>query len=387
MLAFDACQNSSLLTQERETEMRRRSFQRGSLNTRKRQGKLYWHAQWREEGRKRSKSLGLCSKIPRADAEALLSSILRPINGGSPRSQGEVFTFKNFLERVYLPIFREKWKASTAETEEYRLRAHLVKTVGDQLLHRIDRYRLQAVLNSAARAVGRDVLDHLRFRLRSIFDLAISEGLVERNPATSLFTPRHHQKGRAKLVLSPDQIVSMLEALKLRERLVARFAIFEGMRPSEILGLQRQDLDVDSVWVRRRIFKSNIDTPKTSRSARRVALSTGTRDLLLAWVDDLVSTDDDAWLFPAATLSTPVRLNNLWRRNFAPELEPVGLEWATFQVMRRSFASLAKQAGIDAHTRSAHMGNSVDVNENEYAVSSFEVRLAAVRKLESAVKK
>jgi len=33
------------------------------------------------------------------------------------------------------------------------------------------------------------------------------------------------------------------------------------------------------------------------------------------------------------------------------------------------------------------MGNSVDVNENEYAVSSFEVRLAAVRKLESAVKK
>lgn len=105
----------------------------------------------------------------------------------------------------------------------------------------------------------------------------------------------------------------MLEALKLRERLVARFAIFEGMRPSEILGLQRQDLDVDSVWVRRRIFKSNItDTPKTSRSARRVALSTGTRDLLLAWVDDLVSTDDDAWLFPAATLSTPVRLNNLW---------------------------------------------------------------------------
>jgi len=55
--------------------------------------------------------------------------------------------------------------------------------------------------------------------------------------------------------------------------------------------------------------------------------------------------------------------------------------------MRRSFASLAKQAGIDAHTRSAHMGNSVDVNENEYAVSSFEARLAAVRKLESAIKK
>jgi hypothetical protein len=44
---------------------------------------------------------------------------------------------------------------------------------------------------------------------------------------------------------------------------------------------------------------------------------------------------------------------------------------------------LAKQAGVDAQTRSVRMGNSVDVNDNEYAVSSFEARLAAVRKLKS----
>ena len=62
-----------------------------------------------------------------------------------------------------------------------------------------------------------------------------------------------------------------------------------------------------------------------------------------------------------------------------------GLAWATFLVMRRTFASLSKTIGIDAHTRSAQMGNTVDVNENEYAVSSFAERLAAVRKLESAV--
>jgi hypothetical protein len=68
-----------------------------------------------------------------------------------------------------------------------------------------------------------------------------------------------------------------------------------------------------------------------------------------------------------------------------PKLQPISLEWVTFQVMRRSVASLAKRAGVDAHTRSAHMGNGVDVNENEYAVSSFEARLIAVRKLESAV--
>jgi hypothetical protein len=68
-----------------------------------------------------------------------------------------------------------------------------------------------------------------------------------------------------------------------------------------------------------------------------------------------------------------------------PRLRTVGLQWATFQVMRRTFATLSKQAGVDAHTRSAEMGNTVDVNENEYAVSSFQDRLKAVRHLESTV--
>lgn len=364
--------------------MRRKRYQRGCLKPRKRKGKLYWYAQWKEGEQKKSKELGLCSKVPRADAEAILASILQPFNVGSGQKQMELFTFKSFLEKVYLPIFRQKWKASTTETEEYRLQAHLVRTIGDQLLHRVDRDRLQTVLNTAARTVGRDVLDHLRFRLKSIFDLAISEGVVERNPATSLFTPRNHKKGRPKLVLDPAQIREMLTALEIRERLIARMALLEGMRPSEILGLQRRDLDLDSVWVRRRIFKNNVDTPKNLRSARRVALSTGTAALLSDWVKGLAS-DEDAWLFPSETLKTPIRLNNLWRRNFIPKLTLVKLRWATFQVMRRSFASLAKENGVDAHTRSAHMGNSVDVNENEYAVSSFEARLAAVRKLESAV--
>jgi hypothetical protein len=53
--------------------------------------------------------------------------------------------------------------------------------------------------------------------------------------------------------------------------------------------------------------------------------------------------------------------------------------------MRRTFAALSKKALVDAHTRSAQMGNTVDVNENEYAVTTFEDRLAAVRKVEAAV--
>jgi integrase len=270
-------------------------------------------------------------------------------------------------------------------TEEERIRVHLVKSIGSELMAKIKREDLQKLLTKKAKALARGGVDHLRFRLRSIFALAVSEGVVDRNPATSLFTPRNCRKGVEKHVLSPEQITKLMGALDLRERLVVRLATFEGMRPGEILGLQVGDVDGDSVWVRRRLYKGNIDLPKTRRSVRQVALSEATVEMLRQWFEYVPELKPEAWLFPSETLKSPIRRDNIWRRYMLAKLRKIKLEWATFQVMRRTFATLSKQAGVDAHTRSAQMGNTVDVNENEYAVSTFEDRLKAVRKLEATV--
>jgi hypothetical protein len=93
----------------------------------------------------------------------------------------------------------------------------------------------------------------------------------------------------------------------------------------------------------------------------------------------------EAWLFPNETLDKPILKDNIWTRNFVPQLRAIGMEWANFQVMRRTFATLTKRVGVDPHTRSAQMGNTVDVNENVYAVTQLEDKLAAVSKLETVV--
>lgn len=365
--------------------MRRKRFQRGCLKSRKRNGKSYWYAQWREYGSPKSKELGLCSQLSRAEAEAMLAAILQPINEGVGRPQVPVFTFREFVESIYLPVYRGKWKPSTAMTEEGRLQVHLVVSLGSELINKIMREDLQALLGAKAVTLSRSVVDHLRFRLRSIFQLAVSERVIDRNPAVSLFTPRNCQAGRERLVLTPEQVNNMIQGLDLREKLISRLATWEGMRPGEILGLQFGDIDGESVWVRRRIYKGTIDCPKTRRSARRVALTKCTFQLLDQWVNFACNPIPEAWLFASENPERPMSRDNIWSRHMLPKLKPVGLSWATFQVMRRTFATLSKQAGVDAHTRSAQMGNTVDVNENEYAVSSFEERLAAVRKLESTV--
>jgi integrase len=109
--------------------------------------------------------------------------------------------------------------------------------------------------------------------------------------------------------------------------------------------------------------------------------------MLELWMRDLASVAPDAWVFPIEAGNRPHGRDYIWTKKMLPKLKAIGMEWATFQVMRRSFATKAKEAGVDAHTRSAQMGNTVDVNENEYAVSDFPTRLAAIRMLEATLKK
>ena len=362
-----------------------KAFQRGSLKIRIRNGKKYWYAQWRENGQPKSKELGFCSSMSQGKAEAELAQILEPINKLAGQRQDETYTFGHFIEAVYLPICRGKWKASTRMTEENRIQAHLVPAFDPRLMDEISRDELQSFLNRKAKQLSQSGLDHLRFRLRSIFTLAESEGVVDRNPARSLYTPKRCKPDRPRHVLTPAQLAEMAKALNLRERVIARLATWEGMRPGEILALQVGDCGSDAIFVRRRVYKGDLDLPKTKRSIRQVALSTGTVALLNEWMSHLKNRSAEAWLFPAENETSPLRRDNVWRRNMHPKLKDAGLQWATFLVMRRTFASLSKSIGIDAHTRSAQMGNTVDVNENEYAVTSFDEKLAAVRKLESSV--
>ena len=113
--------------------MRRKRYQNGSLKAKKRRGKMGWYAQWREEGQPKSKELGLVSEVSRISAEAMIQEILKPINEGTETREKTERTFESFVELVYLPVYEQKWKDSTNDTESNRIRFHLVRGLGDEL--------------------------------------------------------------------------------------------------------------------------------------------------------------------------------------------------------------------------------------------------------------
>ena len=118
------------------------------------------------------------------------------------------------------------------------------------------------------------MVDHLRWDLNQIFAMAVSEDLIRKNPAELLFTPSEAKRGE-RLVMTIEEVKKCFAVLDLRERLIVQLAIVAGMRPGEIFGLTWERVGPDYADIRQRVYRGQIDTPKTVQSIRDAALSVG----------------------------------------------------------------------------------------------------------------
>ena len=70
-------------------------------------------------GRAQGRKLGRTSQVTKAHAQSALAAILAPINDAN-ETPSERKSFGDFVEYVYLPFYRRKWKRTTVMTNEDR---------------------------------------------------------------------------------------------------------------------------------------------------------------------------------------------------------------------------------------------------------------------------
>ena len=299
--------------------------------------------------------------------------------------QNRVWRFGEFVAEVYFPYYSRKWKDSTRENNVNRVSVHLVREIwGRWSLSGFRRDELQDLLDEKAQAgLSFSVVDHLRWDLKQIFDMAVAEGHVERNPALLLFTPKEAAKP-VRRVMNMKEVQTYFAVLDQRERLIAKLAVIAGMRPGEIFALTWGRMTATYADIRQRVYRGRIDTPKTDQSVRKAALPEGLLGEIEVWREFAVETRDEAWVFPSERM-TPLSKDNCWRRSMQPKLAKVGLGWANFLVMRRTHATLMKALGVDGKLVADQLGHSLDVNQNVYTQSPVESRLAAVNQLEKSL--
>jgi integrase len=141
--------------------------------------------------------------------------------------------------------------------------------------------------------------------------------------------------------------------LEIRERLIFRSALCEGMRPGEILGLKVGDFHEGMVHVERRIYRGKVDVPESRRSRRPISPTETRRGLLSQWLTLLQDRSLSAWLFPSENAAMPLSYSNVYRRRIRPALSGVGLGNVNFQVLRRTWVTEFSEAERNPNVRRA----------------------------------
>ena len=103
------------------------------------------------------------------------------------------------------------------------------------------------------------------------------------------------------------------------------------MRPGEILALRWKSLEGSAFCDLRRGagVQAKAEHPEERQEARG-AISDGTLTLLNEWADRAEDPSAEGFVFPSERVTTPLSLDNLWRRSMQPKLVKLGLGWASF---------------------------------------------------------
>jgi len=81
--------------------------------------------------------------------------------------------------------------------------------------------------------------------------------------------------------------------------------------------------------------------------------------------------------FRCERIVNPLLPGNVLRRCIHPRLEPLGLDWINFAVLRRSYSTLHQERGTDPKIIADQQGHGLGVHLAEYVDSSLARKRAA----------
>jgi integrase len=236
--------------------------------------------------------------------------------------------------------------------------------------------------------------------LRHALDQALDDGLVARNVAKTVKSPK--MKRRQFQPFGPDEARRFVEAVSA-SRFGALYltAINLGLRQGELLGLRWADLDLTGkkMTISRAVErigrldgKSRLEFVelKTERSRRTLTIPETLAQVLkahrLVQIEDRLATGPewrDLNLVFSTRIGTPIEAGNL-HRDFKKQLEAAKLPMIRFHDLRHSTASLLLARGVGLRTIMEILGHSsISVTANTYSHVIDAMKDDAAEKMDS----
>jgi integrase len=289
---------------------------------------------------------------------------------------------RRFVEQVYIPQKYENgdWRKGTGQEAEYLFRRSILPSIGELRCRDLKAEHLRGVHRGlASTGLSYESVSKVRFAMGDMVKRMVAEEYLASNIAEGLKTPKMAKRSdRSRLRRAT--LVEYLRAwtvLDERERLAFDLVTFCGLRESEVYGLKNGDLlESGGVRVQRSWYKGEINPTKTDQ-VREAGLAPGILNRLMTWVSALPDQGREGWIFPSERITTPLLPGNVLQRSVYPRLEPIGLEWVNFAVLRRTHSTLHQEKGTDPKVIADQQGHGLDVHFSTYVGSSLARKQAA----------
>lgn len=321
--------------------------------------KYFWH-RYRFRGRKRMMKLGEYPSLSVDDARKMVNSNKNMIAHDKDPSdernkRREVPTLAEFATVTYLPYARQHKKSW--KDDESKLRRDIGAILGNIPLPDIKTSDVMLVHSTIGNRASPATANRYLALLSGLFSLAIKSEYIVRNPAKSV--KKFKEADPRQRYLSGDELNRFLTALNVEAGKTTANAIslllLTGLRRMEMFSLRWPEVDLGGATIRLLNTKSG--------HGRTVVLNSMALELMQKIHKDAES--GCPWVFPARCGKghlIDVR-KPLWRamaRADISDLRPHDL--------RRSFASLAVNAGVDLYQIKDLLGHSsVAVTQRAYA--------------------
>jgi integrase len=320
--------------------------------------------QGKETRRHRGVYLGEKAKLKKWEAKEKLSKEIAKSQKQQP--VGDALTLEWFTRERFVPMKQPKWTASTQQTNLNILNRHVLPALGNKSLVELTKFDCQMLVNDlAAKGFSFSVVDHCRIMIKAILEEALDADLIGKNVARKVENPE--TKAAQKPVLAKDDARKLINALPLRDRLIAMIAAFCAMRPGEIFALQRGSFQGDHFQIQGTVWNATMrpGKAKTKGSLAKVVIPDVIQPLLSAWLGTLPESLD-ALLFPSTQPGVPMRPEVWLRRPFRALARKLGISGkVNFQVMRRTFATNAQELGsaksVQTHLRHSNVNTTLGV--------------------------
>ena len=369
---------------------RRRSYQRGTLFQRGKEGNEVWIGRWRlkvirangSRGSKQlSQVLGRVAEMSERKAHKELELRLRPFNEGQQRPQQQI-TFDQFVHKHWEPTVRPSIRETTLGNYWKALRKHILPVFGNLKLADISRAEIYRFLSEKLTlGISPNHTHVIRTTLSKVLTLAVELEFVERNPMRDLKLP-----GRRNLketsVLSKAHTDLLSTALPEPCQTYFQFDNLTGLRPGEQFGLAWKDVDFARKIIHvNRTYNPDYKKfyyPKTQTSIRKLSMSSKVEQLLKAHRQRFGQNASPESLVFSEDGSAINWHKKLTAKYIKPMCRALGLPEVTWHSFRHSAGTNLHDSGASAGTVQRILGHASTKITDKYIHSVPESERAAM---------